>query len=90
MAFALAAAFILIIGCSKTQTAAQITGKQVKDAIPNEKNNPIEVYFCPQDNCGNVLISLINASSKSAHCAFFDIDIENTVIDATRLINSAL
>lgn len=70
--------FVLIIGCSKTQ----ITGRMIEDKIPSEINKEIEVYFCPKDNCEKVLLNIINSSTESVHCAFFDIDLKNL----TRLI----
>jgi phosphatidylserine/phosphatidylglycerophosphate/cardiolipin synthase-like enzyme len=46
---------------------------------PIEINKPIEVYFCPRDNCEEALITQINKSTLSIHCAFFDIDLENLI-----------
>ncbi len=64
---------ILLLGCSKSQ----ITGKTIKDTIPSETNKEIEVYFCPKDNCVDVLIDVIDGATKSAHCTFFDVDLKN-------------
>ena len=38
----------------------------------------IKVYFCPKDNCKDVLISTIQASSK-IHCALYDLDIPELI-----------
>lgn len=35
----------------------------------------IEVYFCPKDNCKEILLNTIENSNKS-HCAFYDLDFE--------------
>src|SRR3989338_1897942 len=40
--------------------------------IPEENGGPIEIYFCPRDNCTKLLIESLNVSS--IHCAFFDVD----------------
>jgi len=66
---------ILLAGCSK----AQVTGRAVNDAIPAEVGKDIEVYFCPQDDCEGVLIDVINSSTKSVHCALFDIDLKDLI-----------
>lgn len=34
-----------------------------------------EVYFCPRENCSNLLINLIEDAKSSVHCALFDLDI---------------
>lgn len=65
---------ILLVGCSE----GKITGEVVKD-IPTEVSKEIEVYFCPKDDCEMVLIDVINSSTKSVHCAFFDIDLRDLI-----------
>ncbi len=65
---------ILLVGCSETE----ITSKAI-EKIPSETNKETEVYFCPKDNCENILINVINSSSKSLHCAFFDIDLKDLI-----------
>ncbi len=65
---------ILLVGCSERG----ITGRVVKE-IPTEIGRDVEVYFCPQDDCEGVLINVINSSTKSVHCAFFDIDLRDLI-----------
>ena len=66
---------VLLIGCSR----AEITSHTTQQEIPTEINKPTEVYFCPKGNCENALINVINSSTKSIHCAFFDIDLNNLI-----------
>ena len=42
-----------------------------------EINEPLDInlYFCPKDNCKDILINTISNSNK-IHCAFFDLNIE--------------
>jgi len=69
---------VLLFGCSRIQ----ISGNVVKETIPSEISKEMEVYFCPSDNCEGILINVINSSTKSVHCAFFDVDLK----EITRLL----
>lgn len=33
----------------------------------------IDVYFCPQDDCEEKLVSFLDTATESLHCAFFDV-----------------
>jgi len=48
-----------------------------KPEIVQETNLPLEVYFCPQDNCEQILIDLIDSSKNTVHCALYDLDLDN-------------
>ena len=71
--------------------------KKTENTFSNIKNRinfgsknreiPIDVYFCPEDNCEKELINLINNSKKSIDCAVYDLTL-NAVSDA--LINANL
>ena len=62
--------FLLILaGCQKNNFELQLV----------ESGNPLEVYFCPRDNCENELINTINKAQNFIHCAFFDIDLEKLI-----------
>ncbi len=63
---------ILIFGCKES-----ITGSSIFE----ESGKPVEIYFCPGDNCGKILENYIKSSNISIHCAFYDLDLKN-VIDA--------
>ena len=57
--------------------------------IINEINNqPIEVYFCPRDNCSLHLIELINSAEQSVHCALFDIDLKKIILPVELVIRA--
>jgi len=58
-----------------------------------EDNMIIDTYFCPQDNCSQVLIALILSSTDSIFCAFFDFDlveIDNLLKDKSKRIKVRL
>jgi len=55
------------------KTTEQSPSEQTLD-IPKEEGK-ILTYFCPDDNCMENLIYLINNSEK-IHCALFDLDLE--------------
>jgi phosphatidylserine/phosphatidylglycerophosphate/cardiolipin synthase-like enzyme len=67
--------FVLVffIGCSKMQ----VTG-EIRD-IPSETMEDMSVYFCPQDDCEQVLIDVIDSATKSVHCALFDLDLKDLI-----------
>jgi phosphatidylserine/phosphatidylglycerophosphate/cardiolipin synthase-like enzyme len=65
---------LLLVSCSETEITSKVIEK-----IPSETNKETEVYFCPKDDCENILINVINSSAKSLHCAFFDIDLRNLI-----------
>ncbi len=83
--------FLFVIGCNEKEIienkiTGRITGNFIKEInkesaiIPIETNKEIAVYFCPVDNCEKVLIDIINSSTKSIYCAFFDINLKNLTL----------
>jgi hypothetical protein len=46
-----------------------------------DRNLPMEVYFCPEDNCLDVLLENISSSKKTIDCAVYDLSLD-TVTDA--------
>lgn len=50
--------------------------QQIESYETREYNEPIQVFFCPQDDCIGNLIKFINSSNKYVHCALFDIGLE--------------
>jgi len=63
---------IVLIGCS--------SGSAIKDPIIKESVPEPLVYFCPRDNCEDLLLKYIDISQKSVHCAFFDLDLEKVIM----------
>ncbi len=55
---------IFLVGCTAT-------GKVVHESLD------ISVYFCPQDNCSQNLVSLIESAENRVHCAFYDLKLDN-------------
>ena len=66
---------ILLVGCSN----GGIIGDSVKDTMPTERNKGMKVYFCPQDDCEQVLIDVIDSAEEYVNCAFFDIDLKGLI-----------
>ncbi len=63
---------ILVIGCS-------ISGNTVLETVPMERNKGMNVYFCPRDDCEQVMIDIIQSSDEQVHCAFFDINLKGLI-----------
>ncbi len=64
---------ILLTGCT--------TGYTIIDepTSHSEAGPPIEVFFCPRDNCSANLQNLINQAERSIHCTFFDLDLPEVI-----------
>lgn len=58
-------------------TGCTITG-QVVYQIPEEQGPPLEIYFCPQDNCEEKFLE-ITKEAKTLDCAFFDLELEKMI-----------
>ncbi len=64
------AALIAITKSSLAPTSAAT----VNSYLPSPGH--IKLYFCPRDNCEQVLVDFINSAQFSLHCAFYDIGLE--------------
>ena len=73
-----------ISGCS-----GNISGNTVKEEGIYEDGISIETYFCPRDSCENIIIKNINNAKNSAHCAFFDLDLDSLISAIAEKSNSA-
>jgi len=62
----------LLLGCS---------------AIPQEISSEPQVFFCPGNDCSQYIIYLIQTSTTSIHCAFYDLGLQEVLdeIDAKNL-----
>jgi len=58
-------------------TACAFTGASTY-TIPEDSGKPIEVYFCPRDNCEQKFLDLTK-DTKTLDCAFFDLDWEKMI-----------
>jgi len=63
---------LIIIGCSN------INSNVVINLAKEDISDPL-VYFCPKENCEELLVRYINNSEKSIHCALYDIDLEKAL-----------
>jgi len=63
----------LISGCISQ------TGKLEKVSIPIEERKMVEVYFCPEDECGDKLAEFLSSANESIHCAFYDLNLKNVI-----------
>ncbi len=71
-----------------TVTGFAIANHAASSDIPAEGGAPIQVYFCPRDDCKGKLIALIE-SSENIDCAFYDLTISE-VKDALKSKNYRL
>ena len=60
-------------------TLLLITSCTTSEQIPSEISNPVEIYFCPRDNCEQHFIDFIESAKFSLHCALFDLKLENVI-----------
>jgi len=66
---------ILISGC-------RISGSLVEQEIEfiiRDDGEVRGIYFCPRENCSEVLEDLIKSAEESVHCAIYDLDLEKTI-----------
>ena len=67
----LSSSFLLfLVACTSTPT-------DNTTALPQERTQPIEVYFCPQEDCESILVNTLATSQHTIHCAFFDLDLKS-------------
>lgn len=65
---------IFITSCSN-----KLSGADVVEILPKEYAESPDVHFCQVEDCNSYLMDLINSSKSSIHCAFFDLDLNNTI-----------
>ena len=67
-------------GMSTSQEVSQETAKQLTPLTLAEiSDKPIEVYFCPHDDCAGHMLQYLNKST-TIHCAFFEFDLEQIIM----------
>ncbi len=57
-----------------------ITGNAIRQ-VASENSKDINVYFCAVENCTEVFKSLIKSSTKSIHCAIYDLTVPELIED---------
>jgi len=65
---------IIINGCTDSAI-----GSFVKEQEFIENNIKIEAYFCPQEDCEEILINNIDSAKNLVHCAFYDLDLKELI-----------
>ena len=60
---------LVLSGCS--------TGKVIAQDEYTLDQGKIELYFCPTEDCEQVLVSFLESAQTSIHCAFYDIGLES-------------
>ncbi len=68
-----------IIDFSKTSKIDSNVIKETNEILTESNDKDIEIFFCPSKECANELYEFILSAEKSAHCAFFDLDLENII-----------
>jgi len=68
---------VALMGSLFTLGEMSMTGTVVA-YTPVEEGPPIEVYFCPKDNCSSVLVKYVR-QSKKVRCAFYDMELPSLV-----------
>lgn len=51
----------------------------VKSIVQEKEFAPVEIYFCPRQNCSAQFEKKIIEARKSVHCALFDLDLEELI-----------
>ena len=74
---------ILINGCDNGAT-----GNIVHEGI-NENDVNLSAYFCPKHDCEAAIIKSIDNAKKSAHCAFYDLNLNDLISAIAKKSNSA-
>jgi phosphatidylserine/phosphatidylglycerophosphate/cardiolipin synthase-like enzyme len=65
---------LLLSGCIETPT-----GKVIEQEPIRESSKPMEVYFCPENECRGHLLSFLDSADNYIHCAFYDIDLPEII-----------
>jgi len=45
--------------------------------VVNENNVKVQAYFCPLNDCDNIIKNAVDDADSSVHCAFWDLDLED-------------
>ncbi|MBW3023058.1 hypothetical protein KY308_03060 [Candidatus Woesearchaeota archaeon] len=69
--FLVLALLTLIGGCSSWPITSHTAYS------PQTEQLSIQAYFCPEDNCHGIMADEISKAEKSAHCAFYELTIDD-------------
>lgn len=79
--FCLLATFLLLTSCT--------TDKSIQSNDIPEEQGSMEVFFCPQQECEEQLVSFLDSAQESIHCAFFDLglpSVQQTLLEKEKEI----
>jgi len=62
-----------IVGCSS------LTGNVSNQEKVYENDVKVQAYFCPQNDCDDVIKNAVDNADSSVHCAFWDLDLEDLI-----------
>ena len=71
---------LLVAGCGNV-------AETTVDYVSFENNVEVETYFCPNDDCGRVLIKNVDGAKSSVYCALYDLDFEGLISTFSRKSN---
>ena len=52
---------------------------KINDSLSEVSSWPIEVHFCPSDDCGKALETYITNANSTVYCAFYELNLENVI-----------
>ncbi len=56
-------------------TGLAVSSNDVRTSI--EQSGEFRLYFCPQDNCDDVLLEFLDTAAEQVYCALYEIDYES-------------
>jgi len=69
---------LITLDLSGIITAKEYTQQDTtKKTTITESEGRLEVYFCPEDMCEEIVLGVIRNSKSSVYCAFYDLDLES-------------
>ena len=74
---------LFVGGCSP-----EITGNEVSEEL-HESGIKASVYFCPRDNCTDIMKNEIGSSKVSLHCAFYELNSPEIIVAIARKSHEA-
>lgn len=60
---------IFILGCEYGKTMQ----------VPYETGEPLQIFFCPREDCTGELVRFLNQSSESIYCAIYEVNIKDVI-----------
>ena len=76
-----------LTGCSISGNVTADTVAHTSSVIPDQ--GKVDLYFCPQDNCEEALVSFLDSAQSSIYCALYDLglpSVQQTLLDQQKQI----